>query len=493
MSEDDTGQPPVDDAARQRIRVAASKFLMDAVPRLELARVLPVPGHQSPWLDYAAIWNVLGHEVGTELVAVLKDELPHRFGRPSMMPRAEDYPTALLRAVVAMATVAYARPVGYGPDVQPFVDELVEQVQAPDQTVRCIRLLTHLDVSAIAGSSIHGVRLEPVRGLMETLSRELKEAASEVDRTHVPLGSREPRTLAVAELTGPTDTWILAMDARPALDHVVSVLRLVTGATIAQSVEVFGLTSVVHATGPMAAAVDPETDSHWRRVGVLTPPDVDGIKRLVDMMVELYGRPPKKLPSLLVAINRFNRSHRPAAWQDVVVDLSIGLEAAFSTAEREDLTLALRSRAAHLLALPGDPADRIFADVGELLALRGRVVHGSVVEESHWTNLFARHGINQIMPRDRLEVAFDRWRDLLRRAILARLLLSEVGGPGVTSWPLLGGKDSIDGQLIGPRGRRAWRHLIRTRAAELGIARAWRRSEPLHDYLHDPWGDDLAN
>jgi Apea-like HEPN len=477
----------LDDQARERIRRAAVDFVDDAFGRLAMAQALPLPGRESPWIDRTRLWGVLGHAPGSLLSSVLEAELPDRFPFIGPMPRAEDYSIALLRGVVATATLAE---IGNAPGRPDLVEELLRLVEAPDQSVRCIRLLSHIDVTAVAGATVAGVRLEPANDLETALSRELPEGVAEVDSVHALTGSKEPRALVIAEAVGPRDTWLLVRDIQPTLQYLATAVRLLTGATVSQVVQVYGQPTFVHASSPFAAILDHEPATYWRRVGTVSAGDLDGLHNLVRYFVELDAQPPRKLPSLIVAIGRFNRSFRPAAWQDLVVDLSIGLEATLSSpGERDSLTLALRSRAAHLLAMVDDPPDEIFRDIGELYDLRSAVVHGSLVPESEWTNLFNRRGIKQVLPNDRLEVAMDRWRDLLRRAILARLLLSDGRGPEAALWPLRGKQPSVDDQLVGPAGRHAWRRQIRDRAGAFGISRSWCRAEPLRDFLHDRWTD----
>jgi hypothetical protein len=237
--------------------------------------------------------------------------------------------------------------------------------------------------------------------------------------------------------------------------------------------------------------MDPDHASHWRRVGVVRPEELAGIEALASQICALDERAPETIPPpIAIAVSRFNRSFRAAAWSDVVIDIAIGLEAALSTAERDEITLRIKNRAAQLLARPGDPPTAIFADVGELLRIRGKVAHGDVVPPKRWASLFEARGLDQIMVADRMSVLFDRWRDILRRAILSRLLLASAGG----SWMLRSHPDEgVDAVLVGPLGRREWRRAIRGRATELGILAAIDRPPPLRDFLHEPYTDTLNN
>lgn len=445
---------------------------------------------ESPWIDEIRVSSILGPNFGAALEQAIEAELPGRGTLASILPWPEMYPMALLRAVVAEATVMDRRPSAV--DVDGKVDEMLAHLAREGNVTRTIWLLTDLDVERVAGVTIHHVRLQPVRGLAESISMEMKEAAAEIRRLFVPLGSREPRALAIVDGIGRQRDWELQQESEPHLGHALTALRLVTAATIVRSVEMRGQPGWVHTHPPFAEVADRGPGTHWRRVGVVEPADIPGVEALARVVCDLEARPSKKVPSIILALHRFNRVHRVSSWQDLVVDLSIGLEAALSSADRrEDLTLALKSRAAHLLASRDDRAADIFADLGDLMTIRGKVVHGVVVEESDWAKVFTRRGIDQSFAWDRLEVAIDRWRDLLRRAILARLMLGETGGPGPAPWPLRGGGVSVDGVLVDAAGRREWRRQARSRAADFDIARACRRSPSLRDLLHDPWSDDL--
>lgn len=263
-----------------------------------------------------------------------------------------------------------------------------------------------------------------------------------------------------------------------------------TGGTIVEPIEMYGQPRMVHTGGPSAVSNDPEHGGYWRRVGVVEPAYIAGIEAIAARLCELDTRSAEKIPpSLTIAISRFNRSHRAAPWADTLIDIAIGLEAALSTGEKDEITLRIKSRAANLLARPGDPPRAIFGDVGELLRIRGKVAHGEPIPQKRWQDLFAARGLTQVMVEDRLAVLFDRWRDLLRRAILARLLLDRAGPWRIGSPPAAG----VDEALIDPIQRREWRRAIRQRGTQLGILGAIDKPTPLRDYLHDPYSESLDN
>lgn len=114
-----------------------------------------------------------------------------------------------------------------------------------------------------------------------------------------------------------------------------------------------------------------------------------------------------------------------------LVDLATALEAILAGGEtdNEGLALRLRNRAAALLAADTDPARAIFGDVGLLYGLRSKLVHGGQIRVND-----LKHDLRKLstMPADAVDQRFgvalgyggDRMRDLVRRAILARLCLT---------------------------------------------------------------------
>lgn len=92
----------------------------------------------------------------------------------------------------------------------------------------------------------------------------------------------------------------------------------------------------------------------------------------------------------------------------------------------EGLSGRLRARAAALLVTEQDGADKVFDDVKAFYALRSTLVHGGTLTENRFKAQIL--GISTIAERNMFGVAtvqaVDRMRDLVRRAILARLCLA---------------------------------------------------------------------
>ena len=187
-----------------------------------------------------------------------------------------------------------------------------------------------------------------------------------------------------------------------------------------------------------------------------------------------------------VASSKFNLSHSSDSPYEHLVDLATALEAVLIGAERdtEGLTLRLRTRVATLLATEDDPAKSLFDDVGQLYGLRSKIVHGGQIKQKDLRRLIGRIStVPKGAAEDRFGVALgyavDRMRDLVRRAILARLCLAAEPDP---LWPF-DGETAIDAILADDMRRTAWRERWHARLAALGVEYAADRPGSAVDFL----------
>ena len=199
---------------------------------------------------------------------------------------------------------------------------------------------------------------------------------------------------------------------------------------------------------------------------------------LCNRLDEWLGGDDLETNPLLLAIGRLNRSvNGPSTTvADVVVDLSIGLEAALSGTDTSDVSLRLHLRAADLLATADDPGNIIYEDVKQLYGLRSAIIHGKVLKPGVLTKSIGRvsSAERSSYTGEQIALALDRWRDLLRRAILARAALSTE----TSLWPL---KESIDVDRVlrTESERAAWIAHIRSYWTDLGLASALAPAPPL--------------
>ncbi|MGN2638290.1 hypothetical protein ACTD5D_19265 [Nocardia takedensis] len=150
--------------------------------------------------------------------------------------------------------------------------------------------------------------------------------------------------------------------------------------------------------------------------------------------------------------------------------------------EYEGLTLRLCSRVAALLADDDDPAQTLFEDLKQPYNLRSVIVHGGEMTMKEFRKTLS--GISTVPAStgkgdnlDRIGHAVDRLRDIVRRAILARICLA-TGAP--SPWPFRDEKRvvKVDVALSDDGVRTAWRAHWRHTLESMGIGTAARRATP---------------
>jgi hypothetical protein len=280
------------------------------------------------------------------------------------------------------------------------------------------------------------------------------------------------------------------------MERFLYALRLGTGATVQMRKVWSGETSMIHVNLPSPR--EPEDslgsiDSFWRRQITLKPEHLPGLNRLMAVIQAMEpdgrGEKPNPIPPVLLAIWRHSRSTRvTASWQDVVLDLATALEACLGQGVKEEISLCLRTRAAHLLAFDDSvQADDVYTDVEDLYNLRSDVIHGRTKLRWDLQSLWKARGYSHVMPQDSLHVLFDRWREIVRRSITIRLALADdsLGDP---LWPLIGQPTKVDKLLIRRDTREQWRERIEAVSASFGLPCLTEPAPLLWDYLHQKQG-----
>ena len=255
-------------------------------------------------------------------------------------------------------------------------------------------------------------------------------------------------------------------------------MRLATGASASPLVTIAGEPGNVRSVHPHIQPHVPRSMGIAYRPVELGTSDVAGLEVLCSRVNEWLGEDELETNPLLLAIVRLNRSVAGTSTTvaDIVVDLSVGLEAALSGADTSDVGLRLRMRTADLLATADDPGDLIYDDVNELYGLRSALVHGSVPTPRAFAKTISRvsSAARSSHLGEQVEIALDRWRDLLRRAILVRAALAAEE----SFWPLKASVD-VDRVLRTEARRAAWLAHIRSYWVDVGLASALDPAPPL--------------
>lgn len=224
--------------------------------------------------------------------------------------------------------------------------------------------------------------------------------------------------------------------------------------------EVQGETSLVRRFDPTlvrfrGTAGSLSAPSMLRRTIRLEPPDQERVTGLAKAIAAAEEEPQGMLLSAFgMAKHRFQMSYHSHAWYEQIVDLATAFEAALSGVSTTDVLLRLKTRASALLATDTDPAGAIFKDIGILYGLRSKLVHGNAL-----THKGLARDAKKIttVPDDSppglaVDHAVDRLRDLVRRALLARICLATCNPP---LWNLSEDK-GIDALLADAPTRDKW-------------------------------------
>jgi hypothetical protein len=501
----DTRTRPVID---KRVAVEARKFLTVALAQYRRLGVIPKVRRQNrwetyeggPWPPWGAWFDIPDREaLMADFVAALRAAYPARFGEVIKFPYKdpEEYVRAFLSAVVAAGIVGEGRVSARSRATTAMLHELHRSVTQEGQTFGVLWLISDVNLSAVDREKVGGITLLRPGSSPEMLVSRLLPGALWAHERHYPGGRRTG--LLWASGTGPGHHWDVTTPLNNGMGRFMQALRLATAATSLERMVWLGEPSMIHVQFQAAwpQAEDGPMDTHWRRVATLTPDYLPGLRRLTATMDRLEApsaSTEKKgaLPAIVIAIRRYSRSHRIRTWQDTVLELATALEACLGPSDkRQEIGLTLRTRAAHLLAHDdSEQAETIYKDLTDLYNMRSDIIHGN----SKWTRtpeeLWTDRGYEHIFETDRTHTLLDRWRDIVRRAINARLLLGDATLDGGALWPLTGREPVVDRLLVRKDVRDQWRTRIVDGAATYGLPLLADPAPPLIDYLHnDPDSD----
>lgn len=484
------------------LRTLAENALRQSFEVLAQERVIPRSRHR-PWIEVGRDYFGWAVEREGPLSKALESALPDRFVRRPI-DLTMDYPWgyghALLEAAVAGATIA-AEPYSVSsPSVQQVVDEFIEKIQAPPATT-LLQVVTDIDVDigqvgeserTSPGETLRIAEVEVVHvgGNAESyIEQQIRSAGYEVERRNV-VSSPGTVTLLVSRVAEAISFDARAFRAQRRLQNVLTTLRLATGVAAFPLVTIEGEPGNVRSRHPQIQTHAPRLMRRAHRPVSLRADEVPGLEVLCSRVDAWLGGDELQTNPLVIGIGRLNRSmDGPSmAAADIVIDLSIGLEATLSGTDTSDVSLRLRTRAADLLSYVDDAGDTIYDDVKVLYELRSAIVHGSVLTPQRFQRLISRvsNSARASNLGEQVELALDRWRDLLRRAILARAAL----GAEEILWPLTDSVD-VDRVLRDSSQRAKWLTHIRDYWTDVGLAQALVAAPPLQLIL--PSEPDLSS
>lgn len=497
---------PVADTENQRlVREAAAKLLDGAVPALEREGVLPPSPyhvHLSVGYDYSG-YTVRAVPEHDEFERVLEAAYPERFGEHLALGHrqfAGQYLFTFLERCISEC-VNRGEPIASGSSGSlRATSELIEALDGGEFEVAACRHVAHLTTVKQQPLELLGVRIVPVDGPREAereITRLLPRLMS-ASTKDLPFIYSPPHALLVAQGVGTDQTEQgVALSAR--IERFLLAVRLLRSASTASLYEVRGATTTIGRYGPQLMASPTGFISRIRRTAELSTADGPGLEQIADL-VDSVDRTMDGLtvsPSVL-ALNKYNRSYLEARWYEHLVDLSTALEAALSGTDQTDVTLRIKHRSAALLATANDPPRHIFEDVGILYELRSKLVHGATLTQKQFEKQVRRLNAERSLHAgpveppvvnaiakvpdefgELLDRAVDRLRDIVRRAILARICLAAGDKP---LWPLTG-TSPVDSILADDGLRRQWRDTWQTMLSEGGSGMATEKAPRAASWL----------
>src|SRR5581483_1574698 len=479
------------------LRMTSRAFVAAAFDALHQDDVIPTPSFH-PYVrvgrDYYGP-EIMALEQYRQLERELNDAYPNRFADPLKRRHAEfasTYIFSLLEASVARC--GHRHDFAHdSPAVDESISEMLSVLDAESYEVVCCRVVSHFTTKTGQPLRVGPIEVVPEdrgsRSLERAIGQRIPGALAAFNRDP-PFAHDPPHSLLVArEQTKEDDPYAVAERLSTSLERFLLHMRLLTAGTVQSYYEMKGTTTLVSRMPPyLTTFVKGTLDSPIRRTVRVSGTEGQAIaaigKLIDDADVQREGM---VMTSFDIALGRYQGSYRTESAFDHLVDLATALEAALAAGEEdnEGLTLRLRNRAAALLATESDPAPSIFADVGLLYSLRSKVVHGGQMKQKDLRRTIDRISTvpterPTLMPAVALGHAVGRMRDLVRRAILARLCLAAPPDP---PWPITAADVPVDALLAHDPTRGEWRDRWHERLVDLHAAEAADPPRTAADFL----------
>lgn len=363
--------------------------------------------------------------------------------------------------------------------VEEMIDELVRVLEQNSRSMVHCRLVSHLTTADGEPVTVGGVTLGPVPQdafLPEIMSLVTTKIpmARQAFFSGPPVTLDRPCAIVIAEKTTSGNPLQTKHELNASVERFLLIARLVTGATARSYWDITGTSDAISDFRPHGKAFFDGLGSYQilRRVGVVAEGDEGAyaaLGRLIDdAEVEREG---KVMTSFDMALGRFTRSYLADDLADAVVDLATSLEAILLGGDKskDDIGLRLRGRASALLSTTNDAATAVKRHISDLYSVRSSLVHGGSLKSAELKRYFRRIVAEPQGQPDGVLFAriVDRFRDLVRRAILARLVLA---AEPAKLWPFDNPPPNLD--LILCYQSERWLSQWRTTLASIGLGHA---------------------
>lgn len=426
--------------------------------------------------------------------SLLADEILE--AAPAGMPdcndklRFEHTLTNLIFSFLELCVEKCSRAADYDPcgaEVKIAIAQFVEVLSGQPYDIVLTRHVSHLLPAAGNEIEINGIAIVPdddVESLPDRIVREIPKADHAWNR-RPPSSYRPPHTLLIArrQVAG------VAFQGNSALTDILDQFQLavclLTGANVQGMYQVWGASSAISGQPASLEHLIRDVDSPLvRRTARLMGEEGPALSALIALIdgVKTTGEG-IWLSSFDEAMEKFAKLDDTTSHFEQIVQLTTALEGVMIGAnEGEGLLFRLCTRVTALLAVEDDPAEVLFEDLKRLYKFRSKIVHGGeltakqlrgdlnamscVPDEESAGNVLVRVGY-----------AVDRLRDIVRRAILARICLAAGDSP---LWPFgdEGKAVKLDVVLSNDVNRGVWRVHWRSVLDSRGIGDAAGKANP---------------
>lgn len=461
-----------------RIDSLARAFLASALAVLRREHVVPTPPYH-PYLQVGRDYfgdSVMRTREFAELERAVAERHPRFSDATPLMERdfANGYIFSFLEAFVAEATLRGEDLSPSAPAFGKCLDSLMAATHDEDSEVACCREVSNLTTTGGEILEFEDVTVVPLtapphdhtREADRIIDRVIPHAQSAFGRDSA--GSWDPPHSIVIAQRSSSAPFQMAKALTGRIERFLLAVRLLHAGTCGSLYEVQGGTTLVRRFRPMlmnfrGSAGSISEASMLSRTAHLAPRDVVRFAGLAEAIASVDGAPQHMLVSPFgVAKHRFLMSYHAHAWHEQIIDLAISLEAALSGTAKRSVIERLKVRGAALLATGNDPADDIRRDIGILYKLRSWLVHGNALDQDSFSEFIKSISAvpNESLPGEAIDHAVDRLRDLVRRALLARIFLA-TGDPPL--WKLEhdeGTGACLDDPDIADSWRSSWHNAL---------------------------------
>lgn len=282
--------PPAPDIDKA-VAAEARKFLSAALAECRRLGIIPrvhrrnrLQRYDGPWPPYYAWYDIADRDaMAAAFVAALRAAYPARFGEVSKFPYKdpEQYVRAFLSAVIAQGTIQERRVAARSPATTAMLHELHRSVTQDGQTFGVLWLIGDVDFDAVDRQKVGDISLLRPSNPPEFLVSRLLPGALWAHDHGYPMPGAKHTGLLWARGTGSSHHWDVTTPINNGMGRLMQTLRLATAATSVERMVWLGEPSMIHAQYPEAwPQAEGAWETHWRRVGHLTPDDLPGLNRL---------------------------------------------------------------------------------------------------------------------------------------------------------------------------------------------------------------------